>query len=635
MASPLWKKTSHEGAGCAVKRCCARVRHWFMAPSTEYPTLTKCFLDATEQHVARRAQMYRTAEGRWESYSSAEMLRRVAGLSQALADLGVVADDRVGIFMPNSPEWHVADFAIMGLGAVGVPIYYNESPDRLTYIWNDAGTKVAIVAGIEQARKIAACRSRLPSLEKIIAVNGPEELRGDFLDYATLIAGAGDTEITEFRRRSVMVKPGQLATLIYTSGTTGEPKGVMLTHANLSSNAVDATPTIPYSSNDVELSFLPLSHVYERTFDYTALFHGVTIAYLERIEDVATALSEVHPTLAAAVPRLFEKMYANILAKGREEKGMRRRIFDWAIRVTAEAVRWKAYGEAPSLGVKMKWNLANRLVYSKIREGIGGRLRFFYSGGAPLETALGEFFWSVGIPVYQGYGLTESSPVISTNTPDSNKVGTVGRPIRNCEVKIAEDGEILARGPNIMRGYYKKPDATREALTPDGWLRTGDIGHLDADGFLVITDRKKELLKTAAGKFVAPAPIENKLKTSPYISNAMVVGDKRKFVSALIVPNLAAIEAKARAEGISLSESTERDGWIRDLISKEMERLTQDFAQYERPKRFALIAKDFTFADGELTHTLKLKRRVVAERYRDAIDGIYADVEDPRPPAAR
>lgn len=592
-------------------------------------------MDAIEKHATSRAQMYRAADGTWQAYSSAEMLRRVAGLSQALADLGVVADDRVGIFMPNSPEWHVADFAVMGLGAVGVPIYYNESPDRLTYIWNDAGAKVAIVGGADQARKVEACRAKIPALEKVIAVNGPEELSGQFSDYATLIADAGEVEIAEYRRRAALVKTGQLATLIYTSGTTGEPKGVMLTHANLSSNATDATSTIGYFPSDVQLSFLPLSHVYERIFDYTALFHGVTIAYLERIEDVSKALLEVHPTIAAAVPRLFEKMYANILAKGHEETGMRRRIFDWAIRVAGEGARWKAYGKRPSLALKLKWRLANRLVYSKIRNGVGGNLRFFYSGGAPLETGLAQFFWSIGIPLYQGYGLTESSPVISTNTPDSNKVGTVGRPIRNCDVKIAEDGEILARGPNIMRGYYKKPDATREALTSDGWLRTGDIGHLDADGFLVITDRKKELLKTAAGKFVAPAPIENKLKTSPYISNAMVVGDKRKFVSALIVPNLPAIEAKARTEGVTLSGSSTIDGWARELIENEMTRLTADFAQYERPKRFALIAKDFTFADGELTHTLKLKRRVVSDRYRDTIDALYGDLDEPRPPAAR
>ena len=602
----------------------------------EYPTLTKRFLDAMDSCPTPRAQLYRASPGNWQAYSSAEMLRRVAGLAQALANLGVRADDRVGIFMPNSPEWHVSDFAVMGLGAVGVPIYYNESPERLTYIWNDSGAKVAIVSGAEQARKLAACRANLPALEKIIVVNPPEELRGDFLDYASLIAEAGETEIAEYRRRAVLVKPGQLATLIYTSGTTGEPKGVMLTHSNLSSNSIDATSTIGYFRDDVQLSFLPLSHVYERIFDYTAIFHGVAIAYLEKIDDLATAFLEVHPTIAAAVPRVFEKSYANILAKGHEEQGVRRKIFDWAIGVAGEACSWKAYGESPSLAVRVKWNIANRLVYSKIRAGVGGKIRFFYSGGAPLEKGLAEFFWTIGVPLYQGYGLTESSPVISTNIPESNKVGTVGRPIRNCEVKIAEDGEILARGPNIMRGYYKKPDATREALTSDGWLRTGDIGHLDADGFLVITDRKKELLKTAAGKFVAPAPIENKLKTSSYITNAMVVGDKRKFVSALIVPNAASIEAKARAENVSVAaDSICSNDWVRDLIGKEMERLTENFAQYEKPKRFTLIEKDFSFADGELTHTLKLKRRVVEERYRDVIASLYADVEEARPQSRR
>lgn len=606
-----------------------------MAVSTEYPTLTKCFLEAMERHANPRAQIYRAAYG-WEAYSSAEMLRRVAGLGQALADLGVAADDRVGIFAPNSAQWHVADFAVLGLGAVNVPVYYNESPDRLTYIWNDSGVKVALVAGGEQGRKVAACRARLPALEKVIALSGGEGLPDESLDYATLIAGAGQKEIAEYRRRAALLKPGQLATLIYTSGTTGEPKGVMLTHANLTSNAIDATSTVPYFPDDVQLSFLPLSHVYERIFDYTAIFHGVAIAYLERIEDLAKALVEVRPTIAAAVPRVFEKTYANILEKGRQEHGARRRIFEWALRVAAEAVPWKAYGETPSVALRMKWNLANRMVYSKIRAGIGGKMRFFYSGGAPLERGLAEFFWAVGVAVYQGYGLTESSPVIATNTPDSNRVGTVGRPIRNCQVKIAEDGEILSHGPNTMRGYYKKPDATREAMTPDGWLRTGDIGHLDADGFLVITDRKKELLKTAAGKFVAPAPIENKLKTSPYISSAMVVGDKRKFVSVLIVPNRAAIEERARREGLALTADTIcANAWVRALIGGEMDRLTESLAQYERPKRFALIPKDFTFADGELTHTLKLKRRIVEERYRATIEGLYADLDEPRAPARR
>jgi long-chain acyl-CoA synthetase len=599
--------------------------------SGRYPSLTKCFLDVIDQHPNPRTQMYRAADG-WKAYSSTEVLRRVAGLAAAFTRLGVRAGDRVGIFAPNSPEWHVADFAALGLGAVDVPIYYNESPDRLTYIWNDADVKVALVAGAERARKLVACRAKLPMLEKVIAVNAPDDLRGEFLDYAAVVAGAGETEIADYRRRAAEVTPAQLATLIYTSGTTGEPKGVMLSHANLSSNCTDAISGIEYFSTDVELSFLPLSHVYERIFDYGAIFHGVGIAYLDRIEDVPKALLEVRPTIAAAVPRLFEKTYVSIIEKGRRERGVKRRIFEWALRVAAEAVPWKAYRQSASIALKGKWAVANRIVYTKIREGLGGRIRIFFSGGAPLAKELAEFLWAVGVPVYQGYGLTESSPVISTNTPIANKVGTVGQPIPNCKVKIAEDGEILCQGPNVMQGYYNKPEATREAIAADGWLHTGDIGHLDEDGYLVITDRKKELLKTAAGKFVAPAPIEIKLRTCPYISNAMVVGDTKKFVCALIVPHRAAIEAKALAEGIALDgRAMCTDAWVRNLIGGEMEALTANLAQYEKPKRFALIEKDFTVEGGELTHALKLKRRIVLQKYADVIAELYADVEEPKP----
>ncbi|MFZ0211677.1 MAG: long-chain fatty acid--CoA ligase [Candidatus Acidiferrales bacterium] len=604
-----------------------------MSDPGNYPSLTKCYLDAIDQHPNARAQVYRSADG-WQAHSSAEMLRRVAGLAKALAALGVQAGDRVGIFAANCAEWHIADFAVLGLGAIDVPIYYNESPERLQYIWNDAEVKVAIVAGESQARKLAASREKIPTLREIVAVTAPPDLRSSFLDYATLISAVNDSDIVSYRARAALVKPEQLATLIYTSGTTGEPKGVMLTHANLTSNCIDTTCTFEYFPDDVALSFLPLSHVYERMFDYSHLFHGISVAYLDKIEDAARALLEVHPTITAGVPRVFEKTYASILEKGHQETGIKRKIFDWALRVAADAVPWRAYDKPSSAGLRLRWSIADKIVYAKVRQGLGGRVRMFFSGGAPLAKDLEEIFWSFGVPIYQGYGQTESSPVISTNMPGQRKVGTVGRPIRNVEVRIAEDGEILAHGPCVMQGYYRKAEATAEALTPDRWLRTGDIGHLDEDGYLVITDRKKELLKTAAGKFVAPAPIENKLKVSPYIANAMVVGDKRKFVSVLIVPNFATIESKARAEGKDIGPGPDAiavNPWVRDLISMEMERLTSDLPQYEKPKRFALLAKDFTFANGELTYTLKLKRRIVEERYRDAIAQLYADVEEPHP----
>ena len=600
--------------------------------ANESPSLTKLFLDAIDRHANPRMQIYRTPSG-WQSISAEEMLRRVAGLSKALAELGVKTGDRVGLFAPNCPEWHIADFAIQGLGAVNVPVYFNESHDRLVYILNDSGAKVVFTAGADQAKKISECRARIPALEQVITATPPVEPDGDALRYDALIATAADADVAEYRRRAAEVTGDNLATIIYTSGTTGEPKGVMLTHSNVSSNAADSAADHEFQSSDVALEFLPLAHIYERTAAYSYMSNGVSIAYVERIEDVPQALLEVHPTLAAAVPRFFEKIYANILEKGHRESGAKRSIFDWALRVAEQSVPWRAYGKNAPLVLKWKWSIADGLVFSKIRNGLGGGTPRFSAGGAPLAPELSEFYWSIGIAIHQGYGLTETSPVVTANTPVANKIGTVGRPIRHVQVKIADDGEILVKGPNVMQGYYHKPEATREAFTSDGWFRTGDIGRLDDDGYLTITDRKKELLKTAAGKFVAPAPIENTLKTSPYITNAIVVGDSRKFVSVLIVPNFASIEAAARKAGYDFATPAQMtaDTWVRDLLSHEIERLTAPLAQYEKPKRFAMIEQDFTYAGGELTYTMKMKRRVIEQRYADVIAHLYADVEEPRP----
>ncbi|MFZ3216362.1 MAG: long-chain fatty acid--CoA ligase [Candidatus Acidiferrales bacterium] len=598
----------------------------------DYPSLNKLFLDALDRYANPKLQIYKTAKG-WESIPAGEMLRRVASLAKALDELGIKAGDRVGIFAPNCPEWHVADFAISGLGAVTVPVYFNESADRMVYILNDSGARIVISKGEAQARRIAEARERLPQLENVISVALPNDLQREILRYESLIATGGDAEVAEYRKKSAAVAGNQLATLIYTSGTTGEPKGVMLTHANLTSNALDSLKEHEFLPGDVSLEFLPLAHVYERTVAYGYFSRGVSIAYQEQIEAVAEALLEVRPTMTAAVPRLFEKMYANIIEKGHRETGLKRKIFDWALRAAAEAVPWKAYGRPASSGLRLRWRIADRLVYSKVRAGLGGRIRTFCSGGGPLAPELAEFFWSLDVPVYQGYGLTETSPVVTANLPTANKVGTVGRPIPHVEVKIAGDGEILVKGPNVMQGYYHKPAETREVLSEDGWFRTGDIGRLDEDGYLIITDRKKELLKTAAGKFVAPAPIENLLKTCPYVTNAIVVGDKRKFVSVLLVLNAAAVEAEGKRRGHEFASPSQMisDLWVRDLIAGEVERLTASLAQYEKPKRFALLDQDFTYASGELTYTLKMKRRVIEQRYQDVIARLYADVEEPRP----
>jgi long-chain acyl-CoA synthetase len=590
-----------------------------------FATLTEKLLSAIDRVPSERALMLRV-NGVWEPTSSREFLRRIAGVSNALEQLGVKAGDRVGIFAPNRPEWHIADFAALGLGAADVPIYFNESPDRIVYILNHSGAEIVFVAGEMQTRRLLECRGRLTSVKHIICAAAPADLGEDILRYETLAAATGDEAIAEYRLRAARVTSDDVATIIYTSGTTGEPKGVVLTHNNLSSNEEVSAESFAMSPDDTAVSFLPLSHVYERVIDYAYLFRGVHVAYVERMEDLPQALLEVHPTLSAAVPRVFEKLYANIMQKGHENTGVKRRLFDWAIGVAQRSVKWRAYGEPAPLGLRISWDIADRVVYSKIREGVGGRMRAFISGGGPLSRELAEFFWGVGIPVYQGYGLTETSPVVSANCPDANKVGSVGKPIRHVDVRIAEDGEIFVQGPCVMRGYYEKPEETRAVISRDGWLATGDIGRVDADGYLYVTDRKKDLFKTAAGKFVAPQPIENLLKARPLILNAVLVGDKRKFIAALIVPNFANVEVAAREQGRAFASREElvADPWVHELIGKEVERVNSSLAQYETIKRFALLDHDFTFDGGQLTYTLKLKRRVIEERYAKIIEGLYA-----------
>jgi long-chain acyl-CoA synthetase len=603
-----------------------------MNSTTNYGTLPSRLLNTVENLPNPRAQMVRR-DGRWEAISSQEFLRRVAGLSTALVELGVKPGDRVGLFSTNRPEWHTADFAISGAGAIVVPIYFNESPDRMTYILRHCGAKVVFVAGKPQLERLLAVRANLPELENIIAADAGTHLPSECLRYDTLIATAGAADISAYRLRAAQVLPGQLASIIYTSGTTGEPKGVMLTHANLCSNVIDVGRDFHlHPAEDIALSFLPLSHVYGRIVDYIYIFQGCPLAYVPSIDEVAQALLQVRPTITAAVPRFFEKIYARLVEQGAKTTGLRRMIFDWAMKIANQSANWKSSGGHASIFVKLQWLLADQLVYKKVRAGLGGRLRQVGSGGAPLSKEFAEFFWAVGVPIYQGYGLTETSPVVSNNFPE-NRVGSSGKPIPNVQVRIAEDGEILVKGPCVMQGYYKNPEATRETLTEDGWFRTGDIGHLDADGYLYITDRKKDLLKTAAGKFVAPQPIENALKTSPYILNAMVVGDKRKFVAALIVPNPTTVGARLADEGLRFSSNSELVAHPRThaLIENEVKRLTAHLAQYETIKRFALLPEDFTFDDGSLTFTLKLKRRVVEQRYRNVIESLYADVAEPRP----
>ncbi|HEV2387437.1 MAG TPA: long-chain fatty acid--CoA ligase [Candidatus Acidoferrales bacterium] len=597
-----------------------------------YPSLVQCFLTAVDTYPNPRAQM-RKEGGRWQGISSTEMLRRVAGLATSLAHSRVFGGDRVALFSPNRPEWHIADMAVLGMGGITVPIYPNESTDRLVYMLNHSEAKAIFAVGPAQVDRLLACRDRLPSLETIIVAAYAKPVPSGVLRYDDMVGRSDPHDINAFTRRAAEVKPADLASIIYTSGTTGEPKGVMLTHANFSSNALDSLRVSDVRRTDVSLSFLPLSHVYERIMGYTALFRGVTIAYVERMDDVPQALLEVRPTSAAAVPRFFEKTYAGIMEARQRLGGQRRNALDWGLAVAHQSIGWRAYGRPFPLKRKLVWYAASLLVFRRIRRRLGGRIRAFYSGGGPLGRDLAEFFWSIGVPVLEGYGLTETSPIVSSSTFRYHRPGTVGRPIPNVEVRTAEDGEILVRGPCVMKGYYKAPEQTAEVLGDDGWLHTGDIGHLDADGYLVITDRKRELLKTAGGKFVAPQPIENLLKSSPYIANACVVGDRRKFVAALIVPNFEAMRAKARQAGVVLGAPAEiaAHPWAQKLIGDEIARLAEPLAQYERPKRYVLLDRDFSTERGELTYTLKLRRRVVEEHCQAQIDQLYADVAEPRP----
>lgn len=596
-----------------------------------YGTLPSRFLHAVTEIPNPRAQMFRRNDA-WQIISSQEFLRRVAGLSKAFAELGVKSGDRVGLFAPNCPEWHTADFAITGLGAITVPVYFNESPERMAYILNHAGTKIVFVAGAGELRKLLTNRPNFPQLEQIIAADAGE-VPGDYLRYETLISGAGGAEIASYRMHAAQVSSSQLASLIYTSGTTGEPKGVMLSHSNFCSNVADTGQDFALTrETDLAVSFLPLAHVYGRTLDYIYLFNGVSVAYVDVVEQVGLALTELHPTVIAAVPRFFEKIYARLMEQGSRTVGIKRKLFDWSIKVADQSAAWRCGEGHAGLALRLQWKIADKLVYAKVRAGTGGKLRLVCSGGAPLSKELGEFFWAIGIPIYQGYGLTETSPIITSNYP-KNRVGSSGRPIPNVQVRIAADDEILAKGPCVMQGYYERPDATAEVLTADGWFSTGDIGYLDKDNYLFITDRKKDMLKTAAGKFVAPQPIENALKTSPYILNAMVVGDKRKFIVALLVPNIATVSAKAAEQGIRFASGAElvAHPWVKTLFDAEVKRLTANLAQYETIKRFALLPEDFTFDNGALTFTMKLKRRVVEQHYHQVIESLYADVAEPRP----
>jgi long-chain acyl-CoA synthetase len=588
-------------------------------------TLTELFFKAAS-HNKRDCLLHKVG-GTYQPVSTAELVDRVRRLFKGLAGIGVVPGDRVALMAENGPHWPTVDFATLASGAVLVPIYPTLLPDQAAYIANDCGAKVVVAETRHHLDGLLSQAEQLPQVQHYVLIKGQsDDPRVVTLDQ--LIERGAGVDVAAFEAQARSVKPEDLATFIYTSGTTGQPKGVMLTHRNIASNVSASIPAIEIQPQFTALSFLPLSHSFERTVDYIYFYHGCTIAYAESVAAVAQNIRETKPEVFVSVPRVYEKILANFhdtVAKG---SPIKQKIAAWAQEVGKEALPYRLKHQRPPGLLGIKLGLADKLVFSKVKEKLGGRYTFAVSGGAPLGRDLAEFFWGAGLPIYEGYGLSETSPVISVNTPEAVKMGTVGKPVAQVEVKIAEDGEILARGPNIMQGYWNLPEATAEAIDQEGWFHTGDIGELDAEGFLRITDRKKELIINAYGKNIAPAPIENSLKSSRYIGQAVVIGDRRKFLSTLLVPDFDALKSWAAKNGVAGDvPAILKDPKVRALYESEVQAVNKGLAHYEQISAWELLPADFTLETGELTPTQKVKRRVVYKKYADVIDQLYARAE--------
>ena len=593
-------------------------------------TLNQLFFDAVSKFNRPDALQVKLG-GSYKPISHSEVADRVRHAARGLSSLGVRRGDRVAILSENRPEWAIADFACLTGGMTDVPIYPTIPPDQIAYILKDSGAVAIFVSNKEQAEKIRQIRDGIPTLKSII---GFDEIPGlTNMSIAELekrgAQGESKISIAAYREDALLTKPDDLATIIYTSGTTGEPKGVMLTHDNIYSNVAASRTKIPFEGDDTALSFLPLSHIFERMGGHYLMFAtGTSIAYAESIDTVPVNLAEVKPTIVLSVPRLYEKMYARILETALTGGFLKKKIFFWARGVAERWANEKLAGREPTGLLAKQYGLAQKLVFSKLKARTGGRLRYFVSGGAPLSPEINKFFYAAGLVILEGYGLTETSPVIAVNTPDNFRIGTVGKPIDGVEVKIASDGEIMTRGPHVMKGYYNKPDATRESIEPDGWFHTGDIGEL-RDGFLAITDRKKDIIVTAGGENIAPQPLENKVKTNKYVAQAVMLGDKRKFPSMLIVPNFDQLEKWAMRHNIIWTDRAQllRMPTIQAKIEKEVNKELSGAAHFEIPKKIGLLEHDFSIESGELTPTQKVKRRTIDKNYKQLIDSLYDEAE--------
>ena len=596
-------------------------------------TLIGIFLEAVATH-RRPDQFMRKTAGGWESISAERALADVEALALALGELGIGRGDHVALLSENRYEWAMTDLAVLGLGAVTVTIYPTLTAAQVGSLLENCAPRVLVVSTPAQLEKARAASAGLGSPPALVSMDPlppggpPLEPSGEHALPALLERGAGlrSTRPDAFQAAAKAVRPDDVATIIYTAGTTGEPKGAMLTHANIASNVAASLQVLRYASTDLYLSFLPLCHIFERMAGfYSILACGASIAYAQNIESVGADALEVRPTIMCGVPRFYEKVQGRILAAGRARPAPLRALFSWGLRRGAALARAHYARRRPTVFAALQGRIADRLVLSKVRARMGGRLRFCISGSAPLSTAVMEFFYAIGLPIIEGYGLTETSPVITVNPLGREKLGTVGPPIPGVEVMIGDQGEILTRGPHVMRGYYRNDAATREAIR-DGWYHTGDIGHLDDDGYLVITDRLKDVLVLAGGKKVAPQPLEAKLKRSAWVSEAVLLGDRRPYVVCLLVPDFAALEAEARGRGWtspSRRELVDRPE-VRALFQAEVDGLNAELARFEQVKRFAVLDRELSMEAGELTPKLSVRRKVVAANFAAAIEELYA-----------
>ena len=602
--------------------------------------------DLFTQTIQRRADevIFRyKRQKQWWDLSGREVFERVRNLAVGLHELGVKAGDRVALLAESRPEWSLVDYAILANGAVNVPIYPTQSVDQVAYIVRNSGARILFVSHQKQLQRIRPAMESLAEKERPTVIlfdapdaEGHDRKHGVFAMLLEDLARSGSQVCRArpelFAELSAQAGPDDLATIIYTSGTTGVPKGVMLSHRNLVSNVIHSGEVFQLLPHDVALSFLPLSHVFERTVLYIYLSRGVTIAFARGVETVSEDIKEIRPTVVTAVPRLFEKIYATINKKVSEATPFRQKIFHRAIQVGRRVAVLKDRRESIPLRLALEHRLLDRLVFVKWREAVGGRIRFFVSGGAALPSELAYIFLGAGLPILQGYGLTETSPVVSFNRPELNRIGTIGQPIPGVKVKVAPDGELLVQGENVMQGYYLLPDETEQVIRryEDGiWFHTGDIGTIDEDNFIRITDRKKDLIKTSLGKYIAPQPIENLIRGIPMVEQVIVLGNARKYPIALIVPTFDSLLAYAKTLHLEADDMSAvvRHPRIIEYFKKKVDAVTRDLAPHEKIKKVALLEQEFSIESGELTPTLKVRRKFVEEKHRSLIDALYPKFE--------